>query len=419
MPDFAALILAALARPNYKPVKPKALARKLGVADSSYGDFRDALRQLMTRGQARIGKNDAVFPGARQAAVVGTFRRLGSGAGVVRVAAEPGLPGYDYAVEDHLTRDASQGDRVACTIIRKPARGNPGEGEVVEVVERATTQFVGSFFERRATPSSASTATSFRVAWPLTTRRPGGQDRRQGRGRGVSLPHVPRPRRGGGDRSPREGGRPRRRYQVGRAGAGIPDEFPSEALAERGPRPRASATTTSTGGPTSPPTSSSPSTPWTPRTSMTPCALTRDEASGFWTLTVHVADVGHFCRSAARSTARPASGAPASICRNSSSRCSPRSSRTTSRASGGQTPLRQNRSDGVRHRGQARKAAFFNGAIRARKRFAYEQVSDILDHPEGEQAEKAGPGLVAKLQEMRDFAMILRRRRFKRGACSK
>ena len=40
--------------------------------------------------------------------------------------------------------------------------------------------------------------------------------------------------------------------------------------------------------------SSSPSTPSTPATSTTPSSLTRDEATGHWELTVHIADVGHF-----------------------------------------------------------------------------------------------------------------------------
>src|SRR5436305_1922812 len=43
-------ILAALSKPNYVPLKPKALARKVGVKDSAYAEFRKALRDLAAKG---------------------------------------------------------------------------------------------------------------------------------------------------------------------------------------------------------------------------------------------------------------------------------------------------------------------------------------------------------------------------------
>src|SRR5205814_67597 len=67
--------------------------------------------------------------------------------------------------------------------------------------------------------------------------------------------------------------------------------------------------------------------------------------------------------------------------------------------------------------GQKTSARFANGAIRARRRFTYEQVLAILEAP-GAPATglEIEPEVYALLLRMRDLAMILRKRRLKRGA---
>jgi ribonuclease R len=65
--------------------------------------------------------------------------------------------------------------------------------------------------------------------------------------------------------------------------------------------------------------------------------------------------------------------------------------------------------------GQRTEARFVNSAIRVRKRFSYEQVSAILADPAGEGV-RLDPEVLQLLLRMRDLAMILRRRRVKRGA---
>jgi ribonuclease R len=65
--------------------------------------------------------------------------------------------------------------------------------------------------------------------------------------------------------------------------------------------------------------------------------------------------------------------------------------------------------------GQRTTARFSNSAIKVRRRFTYEQVSAILADPEGE-GSKLDPEILNLLLGMRDLAMILRRRRRKRGA---
>jgi ribonuclease R len=60
-------------------------------------------------------------------------------------------------------------------------------------------------------------------------------------------------------------------------------------------------------------------------------------------------------------------------------------------------------------------ARFVRGVIRVQRRFTYEQVSAFLADPE-KSAPKLEPVVRALLLRMRDLAMILRRRRLKRGA---
>ena len=47
-------ILAALAQKNYVPLKPKALARKIGVTSGEYPEFRRALRDLVKHGRVHV-----------------------------------------------------------------------------------------------------------------------------------------------------------------------------------------------------------------------------------------------------------------------------------------------------------------------------------------------------------------------------
>src|SRR5262249_19565991 len=65
--------------------------------------------------------------------------------------------------------------------------------------------------------------------------------------------------------------------------------------------------------------------------------------------------------------------------------------------------------------GQKTSARFASGAIRNRRRFTYDEVSAILGDPDGAGA-KEDADVLAMLLRMRDLAMILRKRRIKRGA---
>src|SRR5690348_9497395 len=142
-------ILAALARKNYVPIKPKALARKLGVSDAQYPQFRQALRALVEQGRAQYGKNHTVRPAATAPnTVTGVFRRTASGRGFVRPHAIDGHAGPEVSVSEENARDAATGDEVLVKITRPARDESPAHGEVLRVLERAKREFVGTYLER-------------------------------------------------------------------------------------------------------------------------------------------------------------------------------------------------------------------------------------------------------------------------------
>ncbi len=59
---------------------------------------------------------------------------------------------------------------------------------------------------------------------------------------------------------------------------------------------------------------------------------------------------------------------------------------------------------------------FARSAIKVDRRFTYEQVFEVIQHPEGELAASLYPEVREMLARMLELAMILRKRRFQRGA---
>jgi ribonuclease R len=142
--------------------------------------------------------------------------------------------------------------------------------------------------------------------------------------------------------------------------------------------------------------------------------LTQDSKSGHWQLAVHIADVAHFAppgsfldreaRKRGTSVYLPQRVLPMfpEVISNSLASLQPGRVRYVKSALIDFTPA-----------GQRTETRFANGAIRSKHRFTYEQVSAVLANPE---ESKLDPELRDLLLRMRDLAMILRKRRLKRGA---
>ena len=79
MPDFTSQILAELAKKNYQPLKPKQLAKRLGIIGDAYSEFRHAVKSLVTEGRIIRAEDSTLRPADQFGAVTGTYRRTNSG----------------------------------------------------------------------------------------------------------------------------------------------------------------------------------------------------------------------------------------------------------------------------------------------------------------------------------------------------
>jgi ribonuclease R len=418
MRDLSALILSAVAKKSYQPMTPKALARKLGVAETSYREFRGALRALAREGKVQVGKNDTIRPAPSLPRAKGTFKRLSGGAGVVRVPTEEGLPPHEYHVPDHLAYDAATGDEVEIAIRRRPSHAEDGLAEVRDVVKRATRRFVGTYFERDGdafvrvdgqifTHSVAIADAAVKGVRPNDKvvlemiRFPTAMDR----GEGVVVEVLGRT------------GDPKVDTTAVVRALGIPDEFPEEALAEARAQAAKFREDDLTGRDDFTGQLVVTIDPADAKDFDDAVSLTRDPDAGHWLLTVHIADVAHFV---------PPGGPLDREARDRGTsvylpqRVIPMFPEVISN---GLASLQEGRVRYVKtvqmeftDAAEPVSATFANGAIRNHKRFTYEQVQAILDHPHGDAAKRVPPEVVRMLYEMRTLSKAMRARRARRGS---
>jgi ribonuclease R len=148
MPVTPPEILNFIRQPAYQPVTLKALARKLGVRQAEYPSFRSMVKSLIRQGRLSLGQKQTIRLPEPHGTVTGVFRGTRSGAGFVRPHLTEGGPWPDIYIAAPDARDAATGDEVLVRVTRKPSRpGRNPEGVVLEVLERATSRFVGTYFE--------------------------------------------------------------------------------------------------------------------------------------------------------------------------------------------------------------------------------------------------------------------------------
>jgi ribonuclease R len=418
MPTLEEQIVALLARKNYQPLKPKALARKLGLPAHDYAAFRRVLRELVRAGRAEIGKNHTVRQVRPHGTVTGIFRRTAGGFGFVRPHVSAGNAGPEILIREADALDAVTGDEVLVRITRRPKRADLGPaGTILQVLERATHQFVGTYFEREGQglvrvdgrvfshsiyvgdPGAKGSRPDDKVVFEML-RFPTPEDR----GEGV-ITEVLGPRGQPGVDT----------LSIIRA-FGLPDQFPDDALEEAREAARSFSEDDIAGREDFTAATVVTIDPADARDFDDAVSLVQDPHSKHWLLGVHIADVAHFAplggaldreaRKRGTSVYLPQRVLPMfpEIISNSLASLQQGRVRYVKSALIDFTPA-----------GQKTGTRFANAAIRVRRRFTYEQVSELLAHPEGADS-RVEPEILALLLRMRDLALILRRRRLRRGA---
>lgn len=442
--SLEAKILQAVNKRGYRPVKPKMLARKLGIEPSQYPAFRRAIRELRHKGQIVFGKNHVIRKAQATGLVRGIFRKAAAGYGFVRPNPDEAPDVEEIFIPQEATLDASTGDEVLVRV-RGRRKGLP-KGEIVNVLERATRQFVGTYFERNGQGYVRVDGTVF--SHSIWVGDPGAKGAKPGDKVVIEMLRFPTQEDRRGEAVITEILGPRGQPGVDTLSIireyGLPDRFSPDVIAEARQVAAAFDENNWHGRDDFTKTLTITIDPVDARDFDDAVSLTRDPESGHWELAVHIADVSYFvtpgsnldkeARKRGNSVYLPQRVIPMlpEILSNSLASLQEGRPRFVKSVFIEYTP-----------RGEFVTARFAEGVIRVARRFTYEEVSEFFAGHEAEASAAATDGKKRKgtkkskasataepkpqarpipseiaemLLEMRDLAMILRRRRIKRGA---
>ena len=141
-------ILKYLASRDYRPMKPRQLARRMGVAEEEYGSFREGVKQLADSGRLVLGAKNALTLPEVTDRMVGFYRANPRGFGFV-IPETPNAHG-DLFIPPGAEGGAMTGDQVAAKVVRRGRRDGREvlAGQIVEILQRGRNRFVGTL--RRA-----------------------------------------------------------------------------------------------------------------------------------------------------------------------------------------------------------------------------------------------------------------------------
>ena len=453
MQDFPARIVAYLAQPGIKSIRPKELAYELEIGKQDFAKFKAALQQLLDDGKLSIGKNKLLRLKSQPRLLTGTIKRTNHGSGYFRPHDASQLePDEVLYIAPEDLKDAYTDDEVQVQLLKKRIRDKRC-ARVIEILTRASTTFVGSYFERRNCGFVKIDGGQFETA--ISVGDPGAKGARPEDQVVVELLRFP---------SPTDAGEAVITKVLGPRGTpgvdlltiihefGLSDEFPEPVLAEARIQAQefeksnerkvtSDEEITDVGDSASSlvtrhfPLSSSSRLdlsndliitidPVDARDFDDAISLTREE-DGNWRLGVHIADVAHFvrpgtlldkeARERGTSVYLPDKVLPMlpEVISNALASLQQGRLRYTKSAFITFTPA-----------GMPLHTEFANSAIKVTQRFAYEQVMPLLngDETNGTSNEEeqgqlvVEPQVLALLKRMHELAMILRKRRFDRGA---
>lgn len=139
-------------RPGYKPLKAKLLAKKLGVTKKSWPEFEAALNAAEVAGEVVIMSSGRVRPRLIPNTYVGIVRKISRGDAylIIHEPRPKEIIGDVFVGEEDLL-DAQNGDEVLFRLRKRRLSQGQQTGVVVEVLQRATNVFVGTYYEEDGT----------------------------------------------------------------------------------------------------------------------------------------------------------------------------------------------------------------------------------------------------------------------------
>ncbi len=186
--DLPQRVLEHVKREQYQSVKPRIIAKQLGLKPEELPHLKKVIKRLVKNGDLKYGpkhlvlkptvekkktkKRDPDSPGnppdkrhrnkaagqgkkaGRKDELTGRFSRAAGGFGFVIVTPDPNAgpdtkPIDDIYVPQRHTLDAASGDIVRVRIsTRKQGPRNKTSGRIVEIIDRRTHQFVGTYLEK-------------------------------------------------------------------------------------------------------------------------------------------------------------------------------------------------------------------------------------------------------------------------------
>jgi ribonuclease R len=412
-------ILQFLSQPGYKPMKAVALAKQLGIGKKDLPEFREALRQLLHSGEVQEGRNGLLRRRPRTGLISGLIKRTTSGFGFLIPAGKPagaGREGDIYISRPDLG-DAQTGDEVLVELV-KPGRQADGKlrGRVVEVIQRASHTFVGSYLEEGGEGYVQVDGNTFTD--PISVGDPGAKGAVPGDKVVFEMIRFP---------SHSQTGEGVLTEVLGARGApgvdtlsiiaefGLPDKFPENVLEEARVQAEQFQETDLHGRLDLTGETIVTIDPADARDFDDAISLTHGD-DGHWHLGVHIADVSQFVRSGSALDHEAQKRGTSVYLPDRVLPMLPEIL-SNSLASLQQGKVRYTKSVFIEFdaAGVPLHTEFANSAIKVTRRFAYEEVMATLIDPSRAEGQISAP-VLALLQRMYDLAMQLRARRFVTGA---
>ncbi|MBT3198675.1 MAG: ribonuclease R [Phycisphaerales bacterium] len=144
MPErYVAAILKYMSDREYQPLKPKQLARWMGVDDDAFSTFRASVKRLRDAGQVVMGTGNALMLPEMPGRITGFFRQNPKGFGFV-TPESPNSNG-DLFIPPDAVGGAMDGDLVIAEARKQGKRDGQTlyRGKIVKIVKRSENRVVG------------------------------------------------------------------------------------------------------------------------------------------------------------------------------------------------------------------------------------------------------------------------------------